>query len=220
MNRVMAVVEGQTERAFLRDVAAPWLGSRSGIVLEAALVGKPGHKGGNSFEVAKRDVLNFLSQRSLAAVTTFFDYYGLKQGWPGRDEARERPHHERPHVIEHAMKAAIESQVKAKHVWKFIPYIQMHEFEALLFSEPSTLAGSMLKPSAAAQLQEIRGQFSNPEEINDSAATAPSKRIKRIFPSYQKVSDGPTAAGKITMEKIMAECPHFCEWIKQLQSLA
>ena len=60
---IYIVVEGQTERTFVRDVLAPYMAVK-GIYLYPALIGKPGHKGGNiHFDRAKNDIGNFLRQR-------------------------------------------------------------------------------------------------------------------------------------------------------------
>lgn len=95
----------------------------------------------------------------------------------------------------------------------------MHEFEALLFSDPKVLATG-LESVEESSIQQIRGQFAGPEEINDSQQTAPSKRIARLDRSYQKVNDGVSIAMKIGLDLMRAECPHFNQWIGKLEALA
>ena len=91
MSRVLALVEGQTEQAFVRDVLAPELGNR-GVFISATLIGKPGHKGGiRSYESVQRDILAALKQDIGRSCTTMFDYYGLQADWPGVPEARSLP---------------------------------------------------------------------------------------------------------------------------------
>jgi hypothetical protein len=59
-----------------------------------------------------------------------------------------------------------------------VPYIQLHEFEALLFSDPQSF--SIAFPSATtelADLEAIRGAFKTPEHVDEGNDTSPSKRI-------------------------------------------
>ena len=88
MNKMIAVVEGSTEQIFIRQVLAPWLRERCGMELVASTAGTPGSKGGNSYDRAKRDILKHLKNPYFAHVTTFFDFYGMGQKWPGRQGAR------------------------------------------------------------------------------------------------------------------------------------
>ena len=69
-------------------------------------------------------------------------------------------------------------------------------------------------------IQEIRDRFSSPEEIDDSPERAPSKRIERLDSSYRKRYDGMLLAHKIGLDVMRAECPHFNEWIRRLETLA
>ena len=94
-------------------------------------------------------------------------------------------------------------------MYRFIPYVQMHEFESLLFSDIANFAKSIGQPSLQERLQSDRDQFTNPEEINDNPETAPSKRIIAYFPKYQKVLDGVLASRKIGLDAIRRECPLF-----------
>ena len=73
---------------------------------------------------------------------------------------------------------------------RFIPYVQMHEFEGLLFSDPDRLAVELGKQELAQEFRDIRYNFETPEHIDDSPVSAPSKRIQKIFPALQKSSNG------------------------------
>ena len=220
MSRVIAVVEGQTEQTFVRDVLAPWLGWR-GVMLSARLVGKPGHKGGGSFHRARNDIISLLKQQSDTYVTTMFDFYGMPNSWPGRDDARKLAHPNKAPSIEQAIHEQIGAELGGSFDDdRLIPYVQMHEFEALLFSEPSALSQVMREPDTEEDLQAIRDGFSTPEEINDDPNTAPSKRIESLYGNYQKPFHGRLAATRITVEVMREECPHFNEWIDTLESLA
>ena len=103
---------------------------------------------------------------------------------------------------------------------RIIPYVQRHEFEGLLFSDVRAFATlPSVADSSVARLASIRADFDNPEEINDSSSTAPSKRITRAIPRYDKVRDGPPVALAIGLDAIRRECPRFNQWVEQLESL-
>ena len=106
---------------------------------------------------------------------------------------------------------------------RFIPYVQMHEFEALLFSAPDILAGVLSRDALPGRVRRllhgISGAFQTPEEIDDSPKTAPSKRILALAPDYQKVTDGSVAAARIGLETMREKCPHFNGWLNRLKSL-
>ncbi len=220
MNRVIAVVEGQTERTFIRDVLAPWLGWK-GVILSARLVGKPGSKGGaTSFRRAQNDMLSLLKQESDTYVTTMFDFYGMPDEWPGRIRAKRLTHHNKAPHVERAIREKVLAELGADiDERRLFPYIQMHEFEALLFSEPAALSHVMREPDMAEDLQSIRDEFDTPEEINDNPTTAPSKRIGRLFHNYRKPFHGLLASRRITIELMRKECPHFDEWVAAMEEL-
>ena len=100
----------------------------------------------------------------------------------------------------------------------FIPYIQLHEFEAYLFCDVSQFAS--VSENAERQIEalgKVAADFQSPELIDEK--TPPSKRIKKQFPEYDKVSDGPPMAKEIGLENIRSQCPHFDRWITRLENL-
>jgi hypothetical protein len=100
-----------------------------------------------------------------------------------------------------------------------MPYVQMHEFEALLFSSPAKLAESLGDEKLSSIFQTIRKEFSTPEEIDDNYDTCPSRRIEEVFQGFKKTINGITAASRIGLEKMRQECPHFNEWITKLEDV-
>jgi hypothetical protein len=102
---------------------------------------------------------------------------------------------------------------------RFIPYVQMYEYEALLFSDAAKFAQGIEKPELAPEFQAIRSSFVTPEHINDSRETAPSKRIIKLMPGYQKPLYGTLAAIEIGLHAIRRECQLFNEWIEKLEAL-
>jgi hypothetical protein len=95
----------------------------------------------------------------------------------------------------------------------------MHEFEALLFSDPKALADGLKLPNNA-PIQDIRDQFHTPEEINDSEPTAPSRRIRKLNKGYSKVRHGILISQNIGLNVMRTECPHFNEWVQKIETLA
>jgi Domain of unknown function (DUF4276) len=104
-------------------------------------------------------------------------------------------------------------------VSRFVPFVVMHEFEALLFSDCAAFSSAISRPDARSRFEQIRRGLATPEEINDSPATAPSKRIIRVVPEYDKVRLGASAILEIGLPKIRQECPHFDAWITRLENL-
>lgn len=220
MSRVVAIVEGQTERTFVRDVLAPWLGWK-GVLLTARLIGRPGHKGGiGDFGRAKNEIASLLKQESGTIITTMFDFYGMPKTWPGRAEASRVSHDHKARTVEQAIKVALKAHLgSAFDEGRLLPYVQMHEYEALLFSQPNAISAVMRAEDSLAELEEIRNSFETPEHINDTPETAPSKRLEAIFPFYQKTFHGILASKVIAIETMRRECPHFDEWLTTLESL-
>ncbi len=220
MSRVIALVEGQTEQGFIRDILAPYL-SVKGVYITARLVGKPGHKGGvGEYERARRDILLLLKQETITVITTMFDFYGMPDSWPGRLSAKESVFSQKPIIVEKSIKDDVTRELgRSFDGRRFLPYVQMHEFESLLFSDPSTICKVLRSPNYESQVQNIRNAFASPEEINDNITTAPSKRLLTLFSDYRKRIHGLIAAERIGIEKMRKECTHFAEWLNKLEML-
>ena len=222
--RLHFIVEGQTETRFVNQVLAPHLADLS-IVVDARRV-QTSHKGGvkysggvTNYELPKRDILQWMSddRRSDARFTTMFDLYGLPSEFPGHSAAaRTTNPYEKVRMIEDALMADIND-------WRFIPYIQLHEFEALILSFPAGLSAEFQDDEdGIRQLVALAAQFESPEHIDEGTDTAPSKRISREIPDYErrKASAGPIVAANIGLPALRRECAHFAEWIDRLERLA
>ena len=115
-------------------------------------------------------------------------------------------------------KIAEDMPEKLRH--KFIPYIQLHEFEGLLFSDVD--AFKLTFDEKNIDFDKIRSaadSFENPELINNSPLTAPSKRLIAAIPGYNKVIDGNCVAMDIGLNKIRLKCPLFNEWVEKLENI-
>jgi len=151
------------------------------------------------------------------------DYYALPQSgeraWPGREAAGKLPFSHKASTIEAALLEDIcNTMGKGFDPKRFQPYVMMHEFEALLFSDCKRFAQGIGRPDLAPQFQQIRDAYETPEEIDDSPLTAPSKRVHGLVPAYEKPLMGTLAILEIGLGAIRGECPHFSSWLERLET--
>jgi hypothetical protein len=214
MKRVNIICEGPTEEQFVNKVLAPHFLSK-GIVVTARNLGT-----GNKYGKLRHNILQWMKSDKGAFVTTLIDLYGMNRRFPGYLENKHKQPIDKVRAVEAAVKADINSEGLDKH--QFIPHFQLHEFEALLFSDPELLQEwlSLDRSIKPGFFKGIRDAFTSPEHINDNPITAPSKRILAEVPSYSKVAEGVLIAEVIGLDKMRAACPHFNGWIAQLESLA
>ena len=80
-------------------------------------------------------------------------------------------------------------------------------------------ADSRSESAITALAQEVAGLA--PEDINEGADTAASKRIIRYLPIYEKtkVRIGAPAAAAIGLPTLRKLCLHFDEWVCKLEGL-
>jgi Domain of unknown function (DUF4276) len=225
MPRLLVHVEGQTEETFVGDVLREHLAQFGYSSVNARLVGNPrlrDRRGGiRSWEAVRRDILRHLKEDAGAVATTMVDYYALPQEWPGRTEATKKlSTSEKAEYVEAALLADIaEAMGPQFDASRFVPLVMMHEFEALLFSDPERFAQEIGKGNLSTKFRSIREEFESPKDIDDSPETAPSKRIERLFPGYEKPLFGVLAAMGIGLATIRRECPHFNDWLNRLEAL-
>lgn len=227
MARLLVHVEGRTEEEFVREVLAPHL-ARFGHAVSGRLIGharRRAHRGGvRGWDSASKDIVDHLRGDPSCYATMMVDFYAMPQteprAWPGRAEAGRLPF---PLRFEH-LTGAVLASVGAEagpgfNPSRFIPFVTMHEFEALLFSDGAAFASSIYRPDLAQRFTAIREAFQTPEHIDDSPVTAPSKRVLQVYKEYDKVLMGNLAAAAIGLERIRAECPLFDAWIASLETL-
>ena len=225
MTRLLVEVEGETEERFVNDVLAAHLYGVGYTDVSARLLGNARsrkQRGGiRNWDVVRKGILNHLKDDTGIIVTTMVDYYGLPKSWPGRATAStgQKSASGRASTIEKALSEDISSKLQNFDPRRFVPYVVMHEFEALLFSGPDKFAQSIGQSDLSGKFRAIRNEFSTPEDINDSCETAPSKRICALVPQYQKPLMGVDAAKKIGLDAIRKECPVFGRWLEKIESL-
>lgn len=218
--------EGQTEERFVKEILAPYL-QQFNIYPKPILLltsKKKNARGGMlSYAQARRDMEICIRQHQDKGCerhmfTTMFDFYALPEDFPGFAEtAGEQDVRHRISLLE---------QVFAKQfpTDRLIPYLQLHEFEALLFTDISKL--SVDYPDAQEQIVQLKAEtdsYDDPEMINNHPDTAPSKRIIHALDdryNYNKVKSGTAVASAIGLDAILAKCLHFRQWIDSIKSLA
>ncbi|MFD1008933.1 DUF4276 family protein [Oceanisphaera ostreae] len=215
------ICEGQTEEAFVNNLLVEPFALK-GIYLRPALIGKPGHKGGNfKFERLLPDIRNRLTADKNCYCTTFFDFYGLPTSFPGKtalDPGSQMS--TKAGALQNALVEKLTASLGEDVVRRFIPFVQMYEFEALLFSDPQKMAVGMDKPELVGSFQSIADAFESPEHINDSPQTAPSKRIEDLIYDYEKPLMGTLAALEIGLDAMREKCALFNAWLQQIETLA
>lgn len=154
-------------------------------------------------------------------MNNFFDFYGLPTQFPGKDEAvGQSAFKEKAEAVQGAMSEALEKQFGSEAMRRFIPFIQMYEFEALLFSEPAAFAKGIGKQLLENDFERIVSEFPTPEHINDSPQTAPSKRVEQLVLGYEKPIMGNLAAMEVGLTVMREKCHLFNNWLERLENLA
>ncbi|MBF0286016.1 MAG: DUF4276 family protein [Magnetococcales bacterium] len=223
MPRLNILVEGQTEEAFVNGTLAPHLMSRGVTTAVRCICRKRKRTRENSggivpFESFRKDLNRWMGEDRGAYFTSMVDLYALPRDWPGFDEAALQAPYEKVEVLE----KVLDKTINCGDQWGFLPYIQLHEFEALLFSDPRQFAWEFVEHEQPikALMGIVQGE-DNPELINDGIETAPSKRIIKLLPEYEdrKVSAGASIAERIGLPLLREKCRHFHEWLSQLEKL-
>ena len=223
MTRLLVLVEGETEETFVNEVLAPHLRNFGYIQTGARLLGNArqrSRRGGiRAWSSARKDLERHLRQDRAATVSLMVDYYALPQSgsraWPGRAASAGA------NAVENALRECIASRMGGRFDRRrFQPLVMMHEFEAMLFSDCQAFGRAIDRPQIIPGLQAIRDAFANPEAIDDSPEGAPSKRIEKLVPDYEKPLMGCVAALEIGLTSIRAACPHFRSWLERLEMRA
>lgn len=208
--RIYIVVEGQTEESFVKEVLSNFFERYDIYVFPIIIQTSRGHKGGFvNYEHLKRNITLLLkSQKDDIIVTTFIDFFRCPE-LPNKESYNNiSDHHKRVCQMENVIKEDIGD-------WRFIPYIQLHEFEALLFSSDKGFKEYFTEKENI-ELSRIIEEFDDPEEINSNPESAPSKRLLKIVENYNKVIYGNVIALEIGIDTILKKCPRFSAWVWEL----
>jgi len=227
MPRLLVHVEGQTEESFVNEVLKERLIQFGYEGVGARLLGNARQRdrrgGARGWDTVKRDIIGHLKQDPDCIATTMVDYYGLPQSgskaWPGRAAATAIVVTDKgPHIEAALLNDLANDMGTGFDRRRFLPFVVVHEFEGLLFSDCPAFARAVGRAALSTPLQDIRNQFDTPEHINDSPTTAPSKRVEALIPGYEKPLLGTLAALEIGLDSIRAACAHFRAWLDELDA--
>lgn len=230
-NKIVHILcEGQTEQGFVEEVLKPYLKNNGVDSVKSILIitnKKKGTAGGmfsynqvhNNLDIIKKTNVDNDYERHI--FTTMFDYYELPSDFPGYNNSQNiSDKYQRIDFLE-------KSFAQCENEKRLIPYIQLHEFEALVFCGLDYLSQAFPKcKKNICALKSALQKIGNPELINNNPNTAPSKRIisalrrndKVPIYHYNKPMNGKDITKKIGIDILRAECKHFNEWIEKLIS--
>jgi hypothetical protein len=220
VTRVKLILEGQTERAFIVDVLAPYIDDRTEgqVVLVPSVlitaVGARSFRGGtgHDYGIVKRNALRALDEGGADWVSSMLDVF--------RFPSKGRPWSVAPKPADPLEWVKQLEQQFARDVGdrRFRPYLCLHEFEALLFSSPQAIADVVeaLRPHLD-ELRSLVAAMGSPEHINDGPDTAPAKRLT-IWAgnAYRKPLHGVAICRAIGVDAMRKQCKHFDEWVQWL----
>jgi Domain of unknown function (DUF4276) len=221
---IFVLVEGQTELTIVNKILKPYWEGKNIKPIAIKVTTQPSwlsvtgkkHSGGvNTYFQVESDLLKLLDQSNITLVTTMLDFYKLPDSFPGYSTMPNSNCFEKVSHIESFWEQKIQNQ-------KFLAYISLHEVEALLFSDVTKIlkaftVGKTPMNKQQNSLRRVYQQFPSPEEINTN--DPPSKRLKSIFPTYDKLFHGELIATSIGVEKMMNECPHFKSWVEKIEEI-
>lgn len=210
--RLYILCEGQCEEQFIKTFLAKYFINIDfvPIIVKTKKTPLKSYKGGlTSYFKLINEIKNIVIEHRNEYVTTFFDLYGLKDIPDKISSINDK------YDLVKALEDYLASLINYKY---FFPYISLHEFEALLFVKPEIF--DLYKNGVSNKVKEILKKFNdNPELINNSKETAPSKRINLLIGGYQKLADSQFIYSKLSLEDMILKCKHFSSWIEIISSL-
>ena len=215
MRRIVFIVEGDTEILFVKNQIIPYLLGKCGYhihmdVQKITTNKKKNCKGGNVGIAYLRNEIRKIAASGDTFITTLLDFFRLPNDFPNYTTDKTRVTE-----IEQGLTDAMTDIVSHN---LFLPYIQLHEVEALMFIKVDGFELLIEENRQRQELQNIIAQYPNPEDINGGRATAPSKRLEKIFPKYKKVSDSECVFGEISIDEIRNKCHRFNSWLENIQN--
>ncbi|WP_020392660.1 DUF4276 family protein [Kribbella catacumbae] len=215
--QIAIVVEGQTESAFVSEILAPYLQPMNVyvtpvIVKTSRLADGTTFKGGGMvWKHYDNDIRRLLRASHLRCVSILVDFYAYPRNAPGADCCA------RPHRPRRCTELRIAAMADAVADPRFVPHVVLHEFETWVIAaamETSHVLGDQaVAKRLQVQAQSVEGDV---ELLNDSSATAPSKRVLKSWPDYDKVTDGIEVIREAGLPVVMERCPGLSTWVDQL----
>lgn len=208
MKRLVFIVEGDSEIILVQNLIVPYLiglGFKNAMHAQTIVTNRKQHKKGGIANYAKfKNEVNRTFAQGNVIITTLIDFFRLPTDFPNYTNDSQK--------IEQIELGILQD---FQNNPDFIPYIQRHELEALMFSHISGFNLVIDDPDKLKEVELIMQQFPNPEDINNSPETAPSKRLNNIF-RYDKTTHGVMIFEMIGIHPILNKCPRFAEWINKL----
>lgn len=217
MKKVLVLVEGQSEEWFVKKILNPNFNHKNIFFIPTILTTKrvfsgPNYKGGvSTYGKLKRELLKLFNDSSASIVTTMLDYYRIPTDFPGFNEKPSGNCYQKVKFLEDRFYLDVNKR-------NFIPYLQLHEFEALILSQIEKF--EKVFPENIEEIEKLRQlieKYKSPEEINENPQTAISKRIKEILPEYEKILHGQLILMNSNLDKIRDKCSHFNNWLKKIE---
>lgn len=206
MKQILFLVEGKTEKLFCEDELIKYF-KQPNYFLTASILLQGGYH--SLYKTVKEVNHKIKSFSHFDKVILVYDYYGLhptfKEGMNSKFTLSEK--------IEF-IRNKFSKEIQAEN---FYFYIQVHEFEAILFSDTEELVNHFSLEKGKELEIILNKANNNPELINDSTETAPSKRLVTLFPEFTKTIDGITLVNKIGIKKIREKCSYFNEFCREIE---
>ncbi len=212
MQRLVFIVEGDCEQRFVNEHLIDYLSySFPGVAMHAQKITtnrKKNAKGGNvNYELFRNELKRTYAQGGVM-ITTLFDFFRVPTNFPGYSTNVLQISN-----MEKTLRTDCTDIVPAGN---FLPYIQKHEFEALLFANYAGFA-NIVNNKQMIKIKEIVAQYPNPEDINQSPETAPSKRLLSIY-SYKKVTHSAIVLKDVNIDDLRNLCPRFDAWVSHIEA--
>lgn len=230
MKFLCVLCEGKTELLFCKEVLQLYFLNRGVIVLPRCLMTnrKQNKRGGiTSYAQVITDLGLMIKQYGDTEngnhwFTTMFDLYALPCEFPKYNETTNRAPYDKVKIIEEAFANDVVAKYSLNER-RFIPYIQLHEFEALVLCNIEYLKTNypQAKENLDSLAQTITQRYDgNAELVDNGASTAPSKRIIKALEGeyhYNKPQSGKEATMKMGIDALRNKCPHFASWIGAIE---
>lgn len=231
--RLHLLAEGVAEENFANDVIKPHLHhfqiETTVQRIASKTVKKGAHKKGGitDYRKVRKHLLYLMREQSgpNCYFTTMFDIYHMPRespkAFPGYDLALNKLLQQdftgAINILTEQIKSDIQSHL-SQAVY-FVPYFQLHEFEALIFANLSCLSEEYELSTEKLRIleQALDDARGNPEHVNHEKG--PAERIQEQVNRFNKSIMGPMIVQSIGLPELRAKCANFNAWISQLENL-
>lgn len=217
--RLLLYVEGQTEELFVNRILRHHLAA-FGVQVERPVIAitraRPTERRGGfvNWEAVDRDLRTLFATRPESDIrfSSLLDVYGLPSqvpGFPGPSTGS------RSTMEVDAIEVALAAHFGEP---RFVPYLQRHEFEALVIAHPPAI--DAVAPACTASLRTIvhpTASAASAEDINDGPDSHPSARLAQAIPDYldRKASYALFILLDAGLSQVRSRCPRFNAWLER-----